>query len=197
MKMKKLFTLLFCVASLATFAQTYDHLEVPFEINGVQLKNALVGGLNSPQITKGDFNNDGLDDLYMFDRIGDVHLTFLNEGNAGEPDYKFAPEYARNFPNFARNWSLLYDYNEDGIADLFVCVSIPFQGIRAYTGYYDSENRLAFEPYITGNTNEGIFFTQFDNNQTQVYVNPIDVPVFDDIDNDGDTKEENKTAKSS
>lgn len=187
MKMKGLFLAIFSLVSAQVFGQAFDHLDVPVEINGQILQNGLVGGLNSPQLSKGDLNNDGLEDLYIFDRIGDVHLTFLNQGTVGEADYLFAPEYARNFPTFANNWSSLYDYNQDGISDLFVSVSIPFQGVRAYRGYFDAEDRLAFDPYITGNTNEGIFFTQFDNNQTQVYVNPIDIPAFDDLDNDGDT----------
>ena len=54
--------------------------EVEVYIDGEKLSNPWAGGINQPQISSFDLNNDGFEDLVIFDKSGGVYLTFLNEG---------------------------------------------------------------------------------------------------------------------
>ena len=71
-----------------------------------------------------DWNNDGIEDLYIFDRAANVHLCFLHDGVVGSTNYTFASEYAANFPDL-QHFVLLRDYNQDGIQDLFAFSDVP------------------------------------------------------------------------
>ena len=88
------------------------------------LGNAWAGGLNSPQFSAIDLNNDQQLDLYLFDRYTNRSLTFLNvAAPGGGRTYQYAPEYEALFPSNLRGWVLLRDYDCDGRPDLFTLVS--------------------------------------------------------------------------
>src|SRR4051812_40983526 len=64
--------------------------------NSVEKPLAWCGGLNNPQFSMADLNHDGLQDLVIYepsDLTPRVLKTFLNKGTAGNPDYRYAPEY--------------------------------------------------------------------------------------------------------
>ncbi|HHZ81921.1 MAG TPA: hypothetical protein EYN64_04265, partial [Flavobacteriales bacterium] len=100
-----------------------------------------VGGINNPQFSAADLNNDGTDDLVIFDRTGGVPLTFINGGTVNQMDYQHNPEYETNFPKMD-HWMLMGDQNCDGIPDIWT--SRPGK-INYYEGFYDTDNRLAFD----------------------------------------------------
>src|SRR6478672_1781678 len=86
---------------------------------------AWAGGLNNPQFSAAELNNDGIPDLVIFNRgsydgapgyNGNKILTFINHGTAGQVDYQYAPEYQQYFPKF-EHWLLMVDFNCDGIED--------------------------------------------------------------------------------
>jgi len=134
------------------------------------------GGFNNSQFTMGDLNNDGLEDLVVFDAWIGVR-TFLNVGTAGNPRYVFAPDYALNFPP-VYDYLVLRDYNCDGIPDLCHRGS---SGYEVYTGYYNSLNHLCFT------FKQDIYFDNYAaGGHTNAYVNPGDVPALVDVDGDGD-----------
>jgi hypothetical protein len=170
------------------FAQTYPHRPIPFRVNGKDLAFPLVGGLNTPQLSAVDLNNNGLLDLYIFDRTGNVQLTFLNTGSAGQVSYTYAPEYQAQFPAGLLDWVQLRDYNGDGIMDIFAQARSysAFQGIIIFRGYYDSNNRIAFERVPFDNADDVLQFRLPNGTKTQIYVSNIDYPAFDDVDCDGD-----------
>jgi hypothetical protein len=174
------------ISSSSLVAQNLDRLQVPVTEDGVPLDNPFTGGLNNPQLSAADLNNDGIEDLYIFDRNGNIHLTFINEGTPNEPSYLFAPEYADNFPSCV-NWVILKDYNDDGIEDLFTHFSVPFQGITVYTGSYNAQDELVFEifPFCCEGF-DALFYEQFNGNTTQVFISNVDYPSLNDVDGDGD-----------
>lgn len=173
--------------STASFAQSsLDGLDIDFVVNGVELKNPLAGGINAAQLSEVDLNGDGTQDLYIFDRVGDVSLTFINEGTEDEISYVFAPEYAKNFPAL-NDWVLLRDYNYDGVMDIFSYSSVPgVDGIQAYTGRMEN-GKITFDAFIfSGQIYNIIYFPLSNGTETNLYISSIDYPAVDDIDCDGD-----------
>ncbi len=181
--------LLFSLGTICSiFTQDYRHFQIPFRVNGKDLAFPLAGGLNTPQLNAVDLNNNGLLDLYIFDRTGNVHLTFLNAGTPGQVSYTYAPEYEKQFPRGLLDWVQLRDYNGDGIMDIFAQARSysPFQGIIVFRGYYGSDNRIAFERVPFSNVDDVLQFQLLNGTTTQIYVSNIDYPAIDDLDCDGD-----------
>lgn len=167
-----------------TLGQDFERLDIPFRVEGKILAFPLAGGLNAPQPSAADLNNDGILDLYVFDREGNRQLTFINTGVPGEAAYVFAPEYAANFPNL-ENWVLLRDYNNDGAMDIFAYPDQPVGGIIVYRGFFE-DNQLKFQRFQFNTAFNIIFFPLPNGSSTQIYVSTIDYPAIDDLDCDGD-----------
>lgn len=159
--------------------------QCPVQWQGRTLTEPFAGGLNAPQFSTADLDNDGLPDLVVFDRAGDVVLPFLRvpEGNGWR--WRLAREYARYFPTLT-SWCLLRDYDGDGVMDLFAFSERSKNGFRAYRGRYQNDT-LTFDVYPVWGTTDNIFTFQLPNGSTtQIYVAFDDIPAFDDIDGDGD-----------
>ena len=112
--------ILFLFIHISTsFSQTHDYVFVRNNTISVQdsignpLQFPWTGGMNSCQFSTIDLNADGIKDLFVFDKIGDRILTFINIGTANAVSYTFAPEYAVRFPAL-HSWVQLIDYNNDG-----------------------------------------------------------------------------------
>ncbi|HMO38617.1 MAG TPA: T9SS type A sorting domain-containing protein [Saprospiraceae bacterium] len=163
-------------------AQSFERFHADCMVNGKTLALPWAGGLNAPQLSAVDLNGNGILDLHIFDRVGNVQLTFLNDGQ----NYRFAPEYVAAFPK-VRNWMLLRDYNGDGIMDIFAYSDVPgVDGIIVYTGRYEN-GRIVFERF---NFREWFFnvisFRLSSGSRTQLFISSIDYPAIDDVDCDGD-----------
>ena len=181
--------------SVKNFAQIqqFKTLSFPVVQNGSDLKYPFAGGLNAAQWSKADLNHDGVQDMVVFDRFGDVALTFINVNTTGEASYKYVPQYANYFPP-CTDWMLLRDYNNDGAMDIF-CASLKIgsQEVSVYTGFYE-DNILKFKPfkftYPGCPTCNRDFIFYPDEDQPGFWNNlPIarnDLPAIDDIDGDGD-----------
>ncbi len=171
-------TLVLLIISLQGIGQLqlvhYDSVSV---VEEQTLTNAWAGGLNCPQFSEMDLNNDGVKDLVVFERnfYGAVR-TFLNNGTPGQVDYIYAPEYQVRFPQL-RNWMLLRDYNCDGKEDIFT--SVP-AGVAVYRNDSDPVSGIHFTKVTSLLQTIGLY------GQTPLYVSPPDVPAIVDIDNDGD-----------
>ncbi|MCU0420100.1 MAG: T9SS type A sorting domain-containing protein [Cyclobacteriaceae bacterium] len=98
----------------AQFTYRLDQ-SVPVVVNEQLLANAWAGGLNSVQVSTMDLDNDGQEDLVVFDRASDKLSTFLRQGTF----YRYAPEYESQFPDGISQWLLLRDFNCDGKKDIF------------------------------------------------------------------------------
>ncbi len=175
-----LLAIFFCFSS---YAQPIldQQSEIIVEDNGFPMWNPMAGGLNNPQYSAADLNNDNIDDLVIFDREGDMILTFINGGTPGLVDYTFSPEYAKNFPE-VEDWAMLRDFNCDGVMDLFMYSNVPgVGGITVFKGYFDSNNSLAFtleEDYLK--------YPSFSGFPINLFVSREDYPAVDDIDGDND-----------
>ena len=188
MNKSSIYTFILCsILSFSGIAQSsLERLDIDFILDGVELKNPLAGGINAAQLSEVDLNGDGTQDLYIFDRVGDVQLTFINNGTPNAVDYSYAPEYAKNFPPL-NDWVLLRDYNFDGVMDIFAYSSIPgIDGIEIYTGRMDN-GQLAFDPVVFADQAYNIVYFPLSNGtETNLFVSSIDYPAVDDIDCDGD-----------
>jgi len=152
----------------ATVIQYSDTLNYPF-----------VGGLNNPQYSPIDLNQDAWMDLLVYEKSTSQVRTFINKGIAGQSSYTYAPQYEAVFPKDLSNWVLVRDYNCDGIGDLF-SYAIP-GSILLYKGVRNAQQELSFQKqssalqyHLIGGTNGNVGNTS------------IDIPSIADIDGDGD-----------
>jgi hypothetical protein len=184
----------FLPPAFAQTAQVFERFHAPVEVEGKTLTLPFAGGLNAPQFSPADLNQDGIQDLVVFDRGGDILLTFLNDGTPNQSVYHFAPEYACHFP-VLRDYMLMRDFNRDGAADIFCASLAPLsQEIQVFQGYFEGK-ALKFKPFTFTYPSScticnpyQIFFP--DNDQpgfwNNLAVSRADIPAIDDIDGDGD-----------
>ncbi|MBA3648463.1 MAG: T9SS type A sorting domain-containing protein [Chitinophagales bacterium] len=165
------------------FSQYAPDYSLPVKgINSIEKKYAWAGGLNNPQFSAIDLNNDGIKDLLVFDRTGNKVYTFLNHGTPGLLDYTYDPEFENDFPHL-ENWTLALDYNCDGIEDLFTysfLLSSGATGIRVFRGYYNCSNHIQFS------IADSLLVYPFQGNMLNLFVSSVDIPAMVDVNNDGD-----------
>ena len=186
MSTKKGISITFCVLiSVFSFAQ-FPRFYTDIFQDSEKLEHALIGGLIAPQFSEVDLNNDGIQDLYIFDKAGNVSLTFVNQGAANQVDYVYAPFYEQFFPEL-NDWVLLRDYNGDGIQDIFSYSDMPgLDGVIVYTGKLVA-NTIQFERHdFTHIIPFNVIPFPSGGSHTQVYITAQDYPAIDDIDGDGD-----------
>ncbi len=150
-------------------------ISLPVERNGIQLRQPWVGGMNSPQFSPIDLNGDGFKDLFVFDRIGDKVLTYTSNGTGGANTYDYAPQYEALFPDFFA-WALARDYNNDGIADMFVHVN---SGIGVFKGSMQNG-------YLHFDTVSNLLLYTDAPYTVNIWTNISDIPVVTDVNFDGD-----------
>lgn len=163
--------------------------------NGTGQKTlAWCGGFEHAQFSVADLNNDGKPDLTIFERRPATVKTFINYGTAGNPDYRYRPQYAANFPS-VNEYLVLKDFNGDNVPDLFHYgdqfsigePNFPYTGIggtgyQVYRGYYNTSNELCFKYY------KNLFYYNDKGAIGEIngFVNPGDIPSIIDVDKDGD-----------
>lgn len=153
---------------------------IPVYVNSNSLLFPWAGGMNFCQFSDIDLNQDGILDLFVFDRSGNRITTYINNGTANQVDYVLAPQYVSKFP-LMHDWTLLRDYNCDGKMDIFTC------GIAGFSIYRNTSTlalglQFQLEETIV-NTNRSPNSTNFMGN---LFVSQVDVPAVRDVDGDGD-----------
>jgi hypothetical protein len=195
---KKLLTAAFIFSTLFAQAQQYRF----YPSNGIKflkqnndsLKMPFTGGFNSPQFSNIDLNNDGVNDLFVFDRANNKITAFMKTPTG----YRHAYELEGKFPP-ANDWCLLRDFDGDGKNDIFTEVTMDRRFLRD-TIQHVSINGMRV--YRNKSTSAGLNFLLL-NNQLQdtggfyidfgiakpvdrVGANQGDIPCIDDLDGDGD-----------
>src|ERR1017187_994148 len=102
--------LLFCLFGF-TQSPKYRVVSIPVQRDGVWLRDPWVGGMNAPQFSACDLNQDGTKDLFVFDRDGFQVLTYLSNGNCTDSMFEYAPQYESLFPGGLGQYALIRDYN--------------------------------------------------------------------------------------
>ena len=138
------------------------------------MDHAWVGGLNNPQFSNMDFNDDGRPDLFVFDRQGDVPLVFLADGPESAEGWTYSPFWSKRFPAL-RHWAILRDVNCDGLEDL---ITSSQNGIVIYRASRDGGLQFTVDTNRLTYVESG--FTRF------LGVTEIDIPAIEDVDGDGD-----------
>tara|TARA_B100001245_G_scaffold236485_1_gene227689 strand:- start:5017 stop:7716 length:2700 start_codon:yes stop_codon:yes gene_type:complete len=159
---------------------SFDEItDVPVIKNGNTLSNPWAGGLNFPQINTMDLDNDGLEDLLIYESNGQRIIPFLNTGTAGNPLYSYAPEYRHSFPK-GDSFYLLRDFNCDGKKDIFTSSQGKFIVYENTTsGALPSFTRAHSSTYLEG-------YKAGTNNIVTIAIQGGDIPGIVDVDNDGD-----------
>lgn len=147
---------------------------ISVEKSGVQLPYPWAGGINSAQIGTIDLDQDGIEDIVVFDRTANKLFTFLNSGNK----CVYSPDYETMFPSSISNWMLLRDFNCDGKKDLFVA---DISGMVVYVNV-SKGGKLLWRSFNNGLPVLTIGF----NGPVNLKVNQTDIPAIDDVDGDGD-----------
>lgn len=178
--------LLVCFALLGTtlWAQSqYEPMNIPLTKNGQLLRNAWAGGMNLPQFSEVDLNNDGTQDLVTFDREGVIISTFINQGTPGQVDYHYAPEYMEYMPSEGVNFMLFRDYNCDGVKDIFGMYILWGQGygVAVWEGSYVNDT-ITYVRVVDQIQYQDPGATA----PYKLFIYNTDLPAVDDIDNDGD-----------
>lgn len=177
--MKKLLTLYIVWSSIQIYAQEISFKyndQVKILQNGQNLVNAFAGGLNAPQFSTCQLNNDGPEDLVVYDRTAQKVFTFLATKNtSGQYYWQYAPQYETLFPTL-QNWMLLVDYDKDGRKDLFTHSSA---GLKLYRNTTTAD-KVSWQ--LIANPLYSIGFS----GKINLNVTATDIPAITDIDNDGD-----------
>lgn len=156
----------------------YD--SIPVSDGSQLLSMAWGGGLNMLQYSEIDLDQDGIKDLFVFDRSGDKITTYINTGTANLVSYVLAPQYVYSFP-VLHDWALLRDYNCDGKEDIFTCTVAGF-AIYENTSSLPAGLQFQLRKSLV-NTDRSPNSTHFMGN---LFVSTIDLPAIRDVDGDGD-----------
>jgi len=182
-KLLRVLLLVLPIGLQAQFTYVLDQSIPVRDIGGNELLMPWAGGLNAAHYNTMDLNDDGKDDLVLFDRTSDKIITFLNQNN----QYHYAPEYETFFPEDITNWLLLRDANCDGKKDIFTGNNL---GIKVYTNVTSPGEILTWKHHL--------FYTGFDdgvspvlltkgfNNKVNLQLQFDDLPAIVDADGDGD-----------
>jgi hypothetical protein len=153
---------------------SYDESVMVIE-GGNSVRNPWAGGFNSAQYSSMDLNNDGLEDLVVFERTSNRLTTFIVKIESGQKIYVHAPRYEKMFPAMI-SWLLLVDYNKDGKKDIFTHANL---GIMVYKNTSPSDS-------ITWQLMADPLNSKYSSYTSNIMVNVTDIPAIEDIDNDGD-----------
>ena len=144
------------------------------------MREPWTGGMDSPQFSGCDLNNDGIKDLFVFDRVGNKVLTYLSNADGTDTMFNYAPQYESVFPADLSNWVLIRDYNNDNIPDIFTYTTTSSgPGIRVFKG-----------SILDGNLHFNLVcpLLQYIDSpfQPRMFTNILDIPAITDVNFDGD-----------
>ncbi len=164
----------------------YPITDIIVERNGIHILNAWSGGMNAPQFSPIELDNDGLKDLFVFDRGGDRVLSFTNDGSHSDTAFNLAPQYEKLFPPM-KEWALIRDYNNDNIPDIFTYQAgeISPQGQQIPVGVKVYKGSLV-NGHLQFNVVQYCLLYNTPPSRTNVWVNGIGIPGIVDVNRDGD-----------
>lgn len=167
----------FMGASWSQFGFFYND-SIVVKYGGDTLELPWVGGFNHAQFSSFDFDFDGEDDLFIFDRSSNQIRVMLRKFDAqGNPFYEYAHGVRNKFPEDVRYRATMVDYNGDGKPDLF---TYGIGGLKLYKNIGNATDGLQWE--LASN----LLRTDYLGTNSNLFVSSIDIPAIVDVDNDGD-----------
>ena len=169
----------FCLTGFQSRAQFFSfsaYHQVPVEANGIPMENPWSGSYNSGQFWPCDMNNDGEDDMLVFDKTSNRVLVFLSVSVGGDRKWQYAPDYEDLIPAL-ESWMATADFNCDGRQDLFTQTSA---GIKVFRNVAVGPNQTGFVLEVDGLQSIGF------SGVINVQVNSYGAPAITDVDGDGD-----------
>jgi hypothetical protein len=168
---------------LQLFAQPYlvrdQSIEVISENKSLSL--AWLGGLNNPQFSSIDFNDDGVQDLFIFDKSGNVIIPLLLNETDSSTGYLFDAKYVDYFPELS-DWVILRDFNCDGYPDIFT-----YSKFGPGAMVFKNKGQVGNDWFTLS---DSLLYTFIDFGSstlnTNIFISRIDLPSIIDYDNDGD-----------
>lgn len=182
MKLKHFLVIVLLVQPMVSHSQYLflPDTTITVSVNGNVLRNGFAGGFNFPVFSEIDLDGDGIMDLFAIDRVGNNVTrisTFINKGTPDSVDYHYAPYYRKFFPEM-KDFAVLVDYNCDGKADIFTYAP---GGMAVYRNDFDAGTGLKFTKVV-----DLLHSTYYSPPPVNLWVSPVNLPAFADIDNDGD-----------
>jgi hypothetical protein len=165
----------------------YVPMDIPVLRNGQSLPNAWAGGMNLPQFSAVDLDNNGIKDLIVYDRAGRVSSTFINKGTPGQVDYEYSPGYMAYLPQMeAENFMIYRDFDGDGIEDVFGMYEVFAQGVgvAVWKGSYTVDDTIQYTLIVDQLRYDATGAGGSADNKVFIY--NTDLPAIDDVDGDGD-----------
>ena len=169
---KYILTIVTILWSLNAQSQLFPKQKIDVIANGSVLPNAWLGGIDLPQFSDGDIDQDGEKDLIIFDRKANKTVILLKQADGS---YKYAPDLEKFFPEMIR-FALFRDYNCDGLTDIFAFVNT---GIKVYKQEIVGGN-------ITFTEASSILTFDLGGFPVNIYNSNGDIPGIEDVDGDGD-----------
>jgi len=164
-----------CFVNAQFIFDYYDSIKV---IKGTDtISQPWTGGINHSQVSTIDFNFDGQEDLFLFDRSSNKITLFLKEFNGTDNYYRFELNAQSHFPEDLKYRVKLVDFNNDGKKDIF---AYSFGGVKVYKNLGTPTDGLLWSLYKDPLVfdNGGVF--------NSIYVSSDEIPAYIDVDSDGD-----------
>jgi hypothetical protein len=183
--MRKLFLCLVLLAHVSGKAQLWIGMDtISVNENGYVLKMPWAGGINAATFSNCDVNFDGKNDLVVYDKLNNsalgMYKCFVNVGTAGQAKYQYQPQLTWRFP-VTYNWAVMYDYNADTKADLFIST---IAGIQVWKNIGNATIGLKFQMAYS------LLYSDYNPSGSpmvaNIYAGGVGLPGFADVDNDGD-----------
>lgn len=162
--------------------QNYTFSDFDITQNGTSLVNCMDGGLNSPQISQFDLDGDGIKELIIFDKVGDIFNVYKYNNNSGLYEYWLNPPVV--FPNI-NDLALIRDYDGDGVMDIFGIPTDDIVGFGVWKGRKINDQTV-LERVQLNKWYYNVLSYPGNNGRLNVYVTITDIPDIQDIDGDGD-----------
>jgi hypothetical protein len=173
-----LMTIVVCNSCFVNAQFIFDYYDSIKVIKGTDTINqSWTGGINHTQVSTIDFDFDGEEDLFLFDRSSNKITLFLKKSNGTDNYYRFQLNAQTKFPENLKYRVKLVDFNNDGKKDIF---AYSFGGVKVYKNIGNPTDGLLWSLYKDPLT--------FDNGGSvnSIYVSSDEIPAYIDVDIDGD-----------
>lgn len=172
---------LLCCSSV--YSQSTGLADIPITLDTGTLSNPYTGGTLTPQFNQIDLNFDGVLDIVIFDRSGEILTPYIYDVSTQQ--YLYRPQYREIFPEL-NSLLIIRDYNFDGVPDIYTMdIFSNSNSMVVYKGSIESD---AYHWEIVEHAFQPIPYIYYERNGqfNPVYNLFIDKPEIIDIDGDGD-----------